>query len=338
MTVPVYTDFSGFQALRRMASSQAPGVRQKALRQVAGQFEALFLQMMLKSMRATTIDDSVFNSRQVRFYQGMFDQQLALNLAQGKGMGLADMIVRQLGHGGMLAGKAQGAAVAPAQGRPARRPAAAGTPRTTAGTTAPAPAGVVEQGDPPAALPTSPADFISALLPHARRAAAALGTDPGILLAQAALETGWGRHLQTRAGRPAYNLFGIKAGGDWQGPDSRAVTLEYRDGRLRREQARFRAYPSPAAAFADYVHFIRDDPRYADALAGAARPETYVRALQRAGYATDPRYADKILRIWRQQVQPVLERLKAAPLVADSRPGKMDTAGGMAHGSRAETG
>jgi flagellar protein FlgJ len=146
--------------------------------------------------------------------------------------------------------------------------------------------------------PENPQQFVEDLWPHARRAANELGVKPGVLIAQAALESGWGKHqIRFDDERPSFNLFGIKADGRWDGDRVGVSTLEYRDGVARRERAEFRAYDSLGAAFDDYVDFIQSNPRYGEALAAAGSEQGYVQGLARAGYATDPRYADKILSI-----------------------------------------
>jgi flagellar protein FlgJ len=146
-------------------------------------------------------------------------------------------------------------------------------------------------------------EFIAAVRPHAERAAAELGVDPDLLIAQAALESGWGRSAMRRAdGGSANNLFGIKAGSRWGGERVEASTREFQDGQPRAERAAFRAYASVADSFADYVDLLRSSPRYRDALAQAHDPEAFMQGLQSAGYATDPAYAQKVLRIWRRQV------------------------------------
>ena len=138
----------------------------------------------------------------------------------------------------------------------------------------------------------------------ASEAANNLGVDPRVLVAQAALETGWGERMaRTPDGRPSHNLFGIKAHG-WGGAVTTVPTLEFRDGALQREVAQFRAYGSPAEAFDDYLRFLTDNPRYRQALA-AGDATGFARGLQAAGYATDPDYADKILGVM------------ASPLLAD---------------------
>ncbi len=161
----------------------------------------------------------------------------------------------------------------------------------------------------------SPAeDFVAQLLPHATAAATALGVEPRLLLAQAALETGWGGAVPQHAdGASANNLFGIKAGGTWSGARTAQWTLEHEDGVAVGRRANFRAYPSSAASFADYADLIGNTPRYAAALANADNPEAYAHAVQAAGYATDPSYADKWLAIYHgQRLDGALRRAELA--------------------------
>jgi flagellar protein FlgJ len=157
-------------------------------------------------------------------------------------------------------------------------------------------------------------DFVARLLPHANAAASALGVEPRLLLAQAALETGWGGAVPQHAdGALAHNLFGIKAGSAWNGARTAQWTFEHEDGAAVRRRAEFRAYPSSAASFADYVDLMSSTPRYAAALARADSPEAYARAVQSAGYATDPGYADKWLAIYHgQRLEGALRRAELA--------------------------
>ena len=272
----VYTDFQGLAQLRAAARAHSP----QALRQAAQQFEALFIEMMLKSMRKADFGDSLFDNRQVRFYRELFDHQLALQLSRTHTFGLARMLIKRLGG-------AEGTRTAPAANTSA------------AGTAAPVPRpATVTPGAPsePAMRDyDTPADFARAVWPDLQRAAAALGVSPRVLLAQAALETGWGRNVIRRPdGRSSYNLFGIKAGGPWNGERVAVPTLEYQDGVAVKTLAQFRAYATPAAAVNDYVALLREDPRYREALAQAGDARAFAAALQRAGYATDPGYAHKI--------------------------------------------
>ena len=255
-SAPDANDFRQFAALRRGAENNDP----KTLREVARQFESIFTKMMLKSMREASFGDSLLGSDQVEMYQGMMDDQLAVSLSQGKGLGLADMLVRQL-QTGANAGEAGGAAgadkVSPEQQR----------------------------------------KFIEGMLPHATAAARELGVDPRAIVAQAALETGWGTSQPKDATGDSHNYFGIKAGGGWRGASVASDTTEFADGRAGRESAQFRAYGSLAENVEDYVRVIRDNPRYASALGTGADVRAFATALQRGGYATDPQYADKLVSI-----------------------------------------
>lgn len=270
----IYTNLQGLNDLRLAARKDTDAT----LEEVAAQFEAMFIQMMLKSMRDASLADGIFDSDQSRMYTEMFDQQLALDLSQKQTFGIAEMLVRQL------------ASEQPATAAGTVRPL---SPPTSAKNT---PAGKTP-GAETVAFQT-PAAFVESLMPEAKRAARTLGVEPGLLIAQAALETGWGQKIIQRAdGSSSFNLFGIKAGANWQGDSVRVSTLEYRDGLVQREQASFRAYNSYRESFADYVDFISGNARYGAALEHDGDAEQYARALQDAGYATDPRYAEKIIDI-----------------------------------------
>jgi flagellar protein FlgJ len=251
------TDLTALARLRGAAAKSAPGV----VREAAGQFAALLLQSMLKSMRAVSFGGGIFDSQQSNMYRDMLDQQLALQMSRGHGLGLTDMIARQLGGEGDA---------------PSRS------------------AGLSARIEHPQMLAQSATEFVKQLLPHARDAARQLGVSAKAILAQAALETGWGQRLPNRGdGSTSWNLFGIKAGGGWKGDSVSVPTIEYAGDVARRAQARFRAYGSPAASFADYVSLL-GDPRYAGALDRGEDVGAFGRALQDAGYATDPDYARKL--------------------------------------------
>ncbi|WJW74607.1 flagellar assembly peptidoglycan hydrolase FlgJ [Thiohalobacter sp. IOR34] len=313
----VYTDLTGLARLRSQARA-SNGRDPETLRAVAGQFEALFINMMLKSMRQASPGDGLMDNDQTRFYQGMFDQQIGLEMTKGKGLGLAEMLVRQLG--GEQAAPPQSPQPAPGRDLPAvvspfRLQHGTSPPAATA---PPAQAGEAAGSDWP---PPTPDAFVRQLWPHAREAAGRLGVDPALLLAQSALETGWGQKMPRHAdGRPSFNLFGIKAGPDWSGPRVLTQTLENRGGLVQREQAAFRAYDSPAASLEDYAAFIRGRPRYRQALQQAGDPAAYVQALGEAGYATDPEYASKIMNIYTSPAfRSAVDALKGNALLAASR-------------------
>ena len=267
MTAPTdinfFADFQGIAALKNDAKAQAP----TALKEAARQFESLFTQMLLKSMREANKsfgEDSLFGSDQADMYQDMFDDQIAMQMSKGKGLGLADMLIKQLAGG-----------VQPTEQTSASPPSAASANRQS--------------------LTASKDDFISQLRPHAEVAARELGVDPNALLAQAALETGWGRSVPCNAnGECSFNLFGIKAGSQWSGATVNVPTLEFEEGVAVRKVERFRAYDSPADSFRDYAALIRDSSRYASARGAGDNVEAFATALQQGGYATDPHYARKI--------------------------------------------
>lgn len=254
------TDFLGIAKLR--ADARADAKSPAVLRKVASQFEAIFVQMMLKGMREAKLADGMFDSNQQDHYLDMFDSQIALNLSQGRGIGLADLLVRQLG----------------------------GTEESAASVAASAVAGGARSRE-----RMSPQDFVRAVWPHAQRAAETLGADPKALVAQAALETGWGKSIISRPdGGSSHNLFGIKAGAGWEGERVSVGTLEFEDGVAVRKRADFRAYDSFADSFQDYARLLSTQPRYQGALTQADDPAAFAHALQQAGYATDPAYARKI--------------------------------------------
>ncbi len=282
--VGVYTDFQGLDQLS--AAVKQDGNTKKNLREVATQFEALFTQMMLKSMRKANFSDPLFGGNQVNFYQDLYDNQLALALSKNSGLGLAKMLVQQLG--GDVGG--------------ADKTTASGTPDVSSTASS---------------SPVDPQKFVHMLWPQAVNAARAVGVSPAVLLAQAAHETGWGQSIaQMPDGTSSYNLFGIKAGAGWNGPSATVPTLEYVDGVAKRGTAAFRAYDSFAQSFSDYVQFLKDNPRYTQALKSANDPAAFVDALQKAGDATDPNYAN--------EVQSVLSGRTLRSAIADLKlPGKV---------------
>ncbi|GAB4290848.1 MAG: flagellar assembly peptidoglycan hydrolase FlgJ [Thiohalomonadaceae bacterium] len=280
----VYTDFQGLTALKASAREQSP----EALKAVAKQFEALFLQMMLKSMRDASEGDPLFDGEQTELYRDMYDKQLSLDLSE-KGIGLAEVLVRQLQ---MQGGTKTEAAVEPAL--PQRLATAFARIEVQDKIVA---SGMEAVSDAVSAeeITGSPEAFIRRLWPLAEKAAAKIGASPDALLAQAALETGWGKAvIRHPDGRSSHNLFNIKADRRWDGDSVAKQTLEYRDGVAAKEVARFRSYDSFEASFEDYVDFLQSNPRYAEALRQADDPKGFVRSLQEAGYATDPAYARKI--------------------------------------------
>jgi len=304
----VYTDIQGLSKLRAQARDNS----EETLREVAGQFEALFIQMMLKSMRDANLGEGLLDSQHSRTYQSMYDKQISIDLSKQQGLGLADMMVRQLSRSAESGDRAAAAPLGTAhpgllksaQGEttPAGKVnAAEGSREGPLGGKVNAAEGSRE-GPPGSAVadwkPDSPESFIKELWPHAQRTARELGTRPELLLAQAALETGWGKHMiRGTDGNNSFNLFGIKADARWQGERAVTETIEFEDGLMRKQRASFRAYTSLADSFADYTNFLKTNPRYREALNTAADAPAFGRALAEAGYATDPDYSGKINRI-----------------------------------------
>lgn len=298
--IDTYTDFQGFAAMRRDAQQQSP----EAIKQVAKQFESIFVGMMLKSMRDTLPEGGLFNSETERMYRDMFDKQLSLNIANGQGIGLAAVIERQLSQQtGVLPTSSESSGIDATSGVPS------GAQITPCKSCAPEGAPAKDTHQTPW---QSADDFVDSIWPYAVRAGNDLGVSPEVLVAQSALETGWGKQMRNAGdGTPSYSLFGIKADSRWDGERVSVSTLEFRDGAMQRERAQFRAYGSVAEAFDDYVDFIKSNPRYQLALAKSYDPQAWASELQQAGYATDPDYADKIERVRQSSaVQSKLFELK----------------------------
>ncbi|GAB5413242.1 MAG: flagellar assembly peptidoglycan hydrolase FlgJ [Congregibacter sp.] len=273
----MYTDFGALADLRLDARQDGAG----SIKEVASQFESIFVQMMVSSMRDATLKGGLFESNQLEAYEQMYDRQLSQELAKAGGVGLADVIVRQFEQ---LTATSSGP-LSPEQmnALPNYR-----LPSLSIESPEDFVAFMDQDWD-----ADSPEAFVESLRPLAERAAQRLGVDADTLLAQAALETGWGKHVIARDGVSSNNLFNIKADSRWAGESITRQTLEYRDGVAVRESASFRAYPSAQASFDDYVDFVGNSPRYAQALS-AESPDAFLRELQQSGYATDPAYADKV--------------------------------------------
>lgn len=304
----IWLDPNGLQQLRHQATTN----REAALRSAAEQFEAQFVAQMLKAMRATVPKDGVLSGRDEDLYRGLMDRQMALNIARGRSFGLTESITRQMG-------KIDSGVSALASEQPHSQSSL--MPLKLNGNTSfrvhstddesvidtklrstyelPDSRRSLSVIDTPVAedVPNTPAAFVHDILPYARQAAKEIGVSPEVLVAQSALETGWGKHVIRHAdGRSTFNFFNIKAhGGEWQGATVAKTTFEYSEGIPRRVRDRFRAYDSPQSAFSDYVDFVATNPRYEAALDNAGDPHGYIRALQAAGYATDPKYASKII-------------------------------------------
>ena len=268
----------------RMQAKQSPD---QALKAVAQQFETVFMNMMLKSMRDATPQDGMFDSEQTKMFTGMLDQQLAQNMSS-RGVGLADAMVKQLSRtltpGAATALPESSHTVHPS--RAAALPSAYGENFAHGAKNSPSPQTPLQQ------------DFVRRLTPSALQASRETGMPAQLMLGQAALETGWGqREIRLPDGGNSYNLFGVKAGGNWSGKVAEVTTTEYHNGVPSKQVEKFRAYGSYAEAFSDYAHLLRDHPRYAGVIQQGQGVEVAAHALQSAGYATDPNYADKLVKV-----------------------------------------
>jgi flagellar protein FlgJ len=285
-------DSRSLDSLRRDAQRDPQG----AVRKAAQQFEALFMQMVLKSMREATPKSGLFDSPSQDMYTGMLDQQLATKMSHSS-TGLADVIVRQLTRHMPAAREAAAAGSAPAASAapPAvESPALRATALKRYGAVAQA-ARASAAGSPSSAVER---DFVTRHWDSALAAQRATGIPARFVLSQAALESGWGKaEIRGADGLPSHNLFGIKAGGGWQGRTVDVVTTEYDNGVPKKVVEKFRAYNNYSEAFRDWAQLLAGNPRYAGVLAGGRDPQAFAHGLQRAGYATDPAYGSKLTRV-----------------------------------------
>jgi peptidoglycan hydrolase FlgJ len=251
-----YTDINGLAALKKDPNSP------QAISAVAEQVEALFLQMMLKSMRDASSAEAT-DSNEMGMYQDMFDKQVALSISQHADLGIGRLLKRQLA------------------GKPA--PAAAKA----------SPSGAANLGSAP-----TPADFVNRMMPPIRRAASALGLNPAGILAQAALETGWGQRMPRNAdGSSSFNMFGVKAGDGWTGARATADSMEVSNGVATPKRTAFRAYGSIEESVADFASLLKNSPRYQEAIAAGGDAQAYIGLIGKSGYATDPEYGNKLNQI-----------------------------------------
>lgn len=306
-------DLQGLHRLKQTAHTDSPA----ALKGASQQFEALLLQMMLKSMREASPESGLFDSQQTRLYTELLDQQWAQHLS-GRGLGLAEQLVKQLEMGDLATPRESAGRAVAAEELIAGIPRA--TPRPLYGSRPVEPndysgasAATPLQDNPvPRRVPSAAAGsdsvaatrrpehvsaFLARLEAPARAASRASGVPAELILAQAALETGWGRYsIPTDNGGDSHNLFGIKAGSQWRGATTDVTTSEYVGGQERKLVERFRVYGSYTESFTDYARLIGNNPRYAGVVAAPDAVQA-AHALQRAGYATDPAYADKLVAV-----------------------------------------
>jgi flagellar protein FlgJ len=264
-------DVQSLNALRGSAAKDPKGT----VREAAKQFEALFMQELLKSMRSTTLSSGMLDNQGTQLGTDMLDTQFAGKMTGMPG-GLSEAIIKQLERQMGLT--------------PGPIPQVASANNTLV---------PLDRLNKPTRLPEKgAAGFVQQHTPAAQAAEAATGIPASFMISQAALETGWGRkEIRHADGASANNLFGIKAGGSWTGPVAEVTTTEYVNGQPRKVVAKFRAYSSHAESFADYAKLMKDSPRYQQVLAKGGSAQGFAQGLQRAGYATDPAYADKLSKV-----------------------------------------
>lgn len=256
---------------------------------------------MMKSMREASPQDGVFDNEQSKMFTSMLDQQLSSNLS-AKGLGLADVLVRQLSKGSQTAvdnvgdmleklpskaGDLVDSLIAPHFSNTQNKKSNAIQPSNS--TEKPAKSSMTES------ISNSVSGFIKEMVQHAKAASRSTGMPSHLMLGQAALETGWGKkEIKAADGTPSFNLFGIKATGNWQGKVVEATTTEYINGVKQKRIEKFRAYDNYADSFKDFANMMKSNPRYQQVVANTHNVEHYAQAMQNAGYATDPAYAKKL--------------------------------------------
>ncbi|GLX77654.1 flagellar rod assembly protein/muramidase FlgJ [Thalassotalea insulae] len=302
-----YLDLNGLNSIRQQSKATDKASKDEALATAAKQFEAIFMQMLLKSMRSAQDvleADSPFNSQSTKFYRDMHDQQLALELSNNGSLGLSDLIVRQLGgdsenYTPSSVLKSQVASFDAANKKdptelamPERRQF---TDYVTQRSAAQNSADSVSTAKENVAF-KQPQDFVSALTEPAKRVEQKLNVPFQVVIAQAALETGWGQKIiKTPQGQSSNNLFNIKADSRWSGDKAHKETLEYQQGAMVKKREPFRVYQNISESINDYIDFLSSSDRYQGALEKAHNVEHFLHGLQSAGYATDPNYAKKIM-------------------------------------------
>ncbi len=280
---PLLTQASGSSAdARSLAALRSTSARdpKAAIKETAKQFETMFMQQLLKNMREAqaAMSGGMMDNAGTSMGNEMLDAEYAKRMSGNPG-GLADVIARQLER------QMGGSAPAP-------------MPLKPFSTSSLVPAGAA--GAPVASSQIRQADFVQRHTEAARAAEAETGIPSSFMVAQAAHESGWGRReIKNADGSTSFNVFGIKAGAGWKGPVAEVTTTEYEGGVARKVTAKFRAYSSYEESFRDYARLMKDSPRYSQVMAsaGGASAAGFAQGLQRAGYATDPAYADKLTRV-----------------------------------------
>ncbi len=305
-----FLDVNGLDSVRLQAKSTDKSEKEAALQTAAKQFEAIFMQMLMKSMRSAQEvleSDSPFNSESTKFYRDMHDQQMSLELSNNGSLGLSDLIVRQLGgdenytphtilrNNGNL--DSRGKNIFDLHNTREPLPKTIPMDRQTNDENIPKYLSRnVEKSSEVSPSFNSPQDFVTALTESAKQVQAKLKIPFEVVIAQAALETGWGKKIiKTNQGDSSHNLFNIKADSRWSGDKTSTETLEFQQGAMVKKREPFRVYNSIAESVNDYVNFLSSNERYKPALNNTSNVEQFLHSLQSAGYATDPNYAKKIL-------------------------------------------
>ncbi|ARD43643.1 flagellar assembly peptidoglycan hydrolase FlgJ [Colwellia sp. PAMC 21821] len=308
-----FLDVNGLNSIRQDAKSGDKASKKDALEQAAKQFEAIFMQMLMKSMRkaqAVLESDSPLNSESTKFYRDMHDQQMSLELSNNGALGLAPLIVRQLGgdsenftphtilrSDGNLDSRGSVRISEPSLVNTVslvKDSSAHQDPskdRQTNGSMAAQASNMLQSP-----TFTEPKDFVTALTADAKRVQEKINVPFEVVIAQAALETGWGQKIiKTDSGESSNNLFNIKADSRWAGEKTHKETLEFENGAMVKKREPFRVYDSIGQSVNDYVNLLTQSERYQGALEKSTDVEQFLHNLQSAGYATDPNYAKKIM-------------------------------------------
>lgn len=311
-------DGKSLDHLKRADNAQSP----EAIKEVAKQFEALFMNMLMKSMRAATPQESQFDNEQTRTFTAMLDQQLSSNLSE-RGLGLADVLAKQLSKGiNPIDSAMQQAVEDPNKAKPSEHSDLLGlsSDKSLSQHNLKALQAYMadDLGDSQnkilsemarnlnvGQVPSSPQKrlvgvdaFQNEMKVHADLASQSSGIPSHLMLGQAALESGWGkRQIKGQNGEESYNLFGIKANNSWDGKVVETMTTEYINGIKHKRVEKFRAYDNYAESFKDFANLMQNNPRYKSVLANTSNTKEYANALQDAGYATDPNYAKKLVSV-----------------------------------------
>lgn len=294
-----FLDVNGLNDIRLQSKADNIVEKGQALQQAAKQFESIFMQMLLKSMRSAQEvleSDSPFNSQSTKFYRDMHDQQMALELSNNGSLGLAELIVRQLGGDSEnFTPKSvfkENAIKTYGDSEQARQ---FNMPKYRQNTDF----SIMKLGESDTEARVQfnePKDFVTALAEPAKLVEKKLKVPYQVVIAQAALETGWGQKIiEQPNGQSSHNLFNIKADRRWDGDKTMKETLEYEQGSMVKKREPFRVYKNMMESVNDYINFLSNSDRYKDALDKSSNVEHFLQGLQKAGYATDPNYAKKIM-------------------------------------------